>query len=156
MPANTLVRDVMTANPVTLRADQSVADAADLLAEHGFGAMPVVDDAGKLLGLLRDDDLIVTEARVHAPRFFNQFSAVIPLPGQMKQVEEEIHKIAGSTVGEVMDDDPPTIGPDDSLEDLATRMHEEGVSHLPVVDPAGRVVGMVARGDVVRHIARTT
>jgi len=156
MPANTLVRDVMSANPVTLRADQAITEAADVRAEHGYGAMPVVDDAGQLLGLLSDEDLIVSEARVHAPTFFNQFSTVIPLPGQMKQFEEEIHKIAGSTVGEVMDEDPVTIRPEDTLEELATRMHEADVSHIPVVDGDGRVVGIVARGDVVRYIARTT
>ncbi|MGQ0826090.1 MAG: CBS domain-containing protein [Actinomycetota bacterium] len=156
MPANTLVRDIMTAHPVTLRPDVSVAAAAGIFAEKGFGAMPVVDENGHLLGLLRDDDLIVTEARIHAPAFLNFLGAVIPLPGEMRHFEEEIHKVAGSTVGEAMDDDPPTIGADETLEDLATLMHERGESHVPVVAEEGRVVGIVARGDVVRYIARTS
>jgi CBS-domain-containing membrane protein len=146
----------MTTQVATLRADQSIADAADVMAAHGFGAMPVVDDTGLLLGLLRDSDLIVSEARVHVPTFLNFLGATIPIPGQMADVEEELRKMAGSTVGEVMDDDPLTIGPENTLEELATRMHDREESHVPVVDARGLLVGIVARGDLVRYIARTT
>lgn len=156
MPATTSVRDIMTADVVSLRADQTVAQAADALAERNVGAMPVVDADGKLLGLLRDEDLIVTEARVHAPTMLYILGAVIPLPGQMHQTEEELRKLVASDVGHVMDDDPATIGPDDSVEDLATLMYDKHVTHVPVVDAGGKVVGIVARGDLVRLIARTT
>ena len=97
-----------------------------------------------------------SEARVHVPTFLIILGATIPLPGEMAHVEDELHKVAGSTVGEVMDDDPLTISPDDTLEELATRMNDAEVSHVPVVDPGGALVGIVARGDIVRFIARTT
>jgi CBS domain-containing protein len=156
MPASTLVRDVMTTSVMTLRADQSIADAADEMAGHGFGAMPVLDAEGTFVGLLRDEDLMVSEARVHVPTFLNILGVSIPLPGEMAGVQEELHKVAGSTVGEVMDDDPKTIGPDDTLEDLATLMNDHEISHVPVVDANGALVGIVARGDIVKFIARTT
>jgi CBS domain-containing protein len=156
MAASTLVREVMTTSVVTLRPDQSFSDAADEMGAHGYGAMPVVDENGALVGLLSDSDFVVSEARVHVPTYLNILGASIPLPGEMTHLEEELHKVAGSTVGEVMDTDPVTVGPDDTLEDLATRMHDEEVSHVPVVDADGRLVGIVARGDIVRFIARTT
>jgi CBS domain-containing protein len=156
MPASTLVRDVMTTTVATLRPEQPIAPAADEMAGRGYGAMPVVDADGKLLGLLRDEDLMVSEARVHVPTFLNILGASIPLPGEMSHVQEELHKVAGATVGEVMDDEPLTIGPDDTLEELATRMNDREVSHVPVVDGDGRLVGIVARGDIVKFIARTT
>jgi CBS domain-containing protein len=74
----------------------------------------------------------------------------------MKHLEEELKKIAGATVGDVMQSDPPTVGPDDTLEDVATLMHDRGVNSVPVVDTDNKVVGIVARADVVRFIARTT
>jgi CBS domain-containing protein len=156
MPANTLVRDVMSSNVVTLRADQTVAEAADVLAEHRFGAMPVIDADGRLLGLLRDEDLIVSEARVHVPTFITLFNATIPLPGSQRHLEDQLQKVAGSTVADVMDEDCWTIAPDASLEELATVMHERDASHIPVIDADGKLVGIVARGDLVRFIARTT
>ena len=70
-------------------------------------------------------------------------------------VEKELKKFAASTVGEVMTSDCPKVASTDTVERVATVMHDEGVSHVPVVD-GDRVVGMVARGDLVRHLADTT
>jgi CBS domain-containing protein len=153
MPDTTLVRDVMTPKVMTLRADQAIGDAADEMATHKYGAMPVVDDAGKLLGLLRDEDFIVSEARVHVPTYISLLGVSVQLPSH---VDEELRKVAGSTVGEVMEEHPLTVAPDDTLEDLATAMHETEESHVPVIDANGVLVGIVARGDIVRFIARTT
>jgi len=111
---------------------------------------------GRLLGSLRDDDLIASEARVHVPTFINFLGLGMPFPGEMKHLERELKKIAGATVGDVMQTDPPTIKADATLEDVATLMHDRGVNSVPVVDDANVVVGIVARADVVRFIARTT
>jgi CBS domain-containing protein len=146
----------MSTEVATLGPADKVEYAADVLADKGVGALPVVDDDGVLLGLLRDQDLIASEARVHVPTFINFLGLGVPFPGEMKHLEDELKKIAGATVAEVMDHEPPTIGPDASLEDVASIMHDRGVNSLPVVDSGNRVVGIVARADVVRYIARTT
>lgn len=156
MPGTTLVRDVMSSPASTLRPDDTVEHAADVLAEKKIGALPVVDEAGKLLGSLRDDDLIASEARVHVPTFINFLGLGVAFPGEMKHLEHELKKIAGATVADVMLVDPPTITPDATLEDVATIMHDRGVNSLPVVDADNTVVGIVARADIVRFIARTT
>lgn len=156
MPGSTLVRDVMTTPVSTLGPDEKVEHAADVLAEKNVGSLPVVDDQGKLLGILRDDDLIASEARVHVPTFINFLGLGMPFPGEMKHLEAELKKIAGATVRAVMQTDPPTIAPDATLEDVATIMHDRGVNSLPVVDADGKVDGIVARADIVRFIARTT
>jgi CBS domain-containing protein len=145
----------MTTAVATLRPEQPITEAADALSDRRVGAMPVVDGSGKFLGLLRDEDLIASEARVHVPTYLMLLGTSVPLPGTMKRFEHELHKVAGATVAEVMDDHPPTVGPDASLEDVATLMHDHDVTHLPVLDD-GRVVGIVARSDIVRFIARTT
>jgi CBS domain-containing protein len=156
MPTTTTVADVMTAEVAVIGADAPVAEAADRMAELGVSALPVVDRDRRLLGLLRDDDLIVSEARVHAPRFLNVLGATIPFPGEMRHLEEELRKVAGATVGDVMQRDPVVAGAHDTVEDVATMMHDEDVRHVPVVDNDGQVVGIVTRGDLVRFIARTT
>ena len=82
MPGSTLVRDVMSTPVVTLRPDDKVEHAADVLAEKNVGSLPVVDDDGKLLGILRDDDLIASEARVHVPTFINFLGLGMAFPGR--------------------------------------------------------------------------
>ena len=156
MPAETLVRDVMTKHVNTLRPDQSILDAADVLAAHRYGAMPVVDESNRIVGLLRDEDLIVSEARVHVPTYINFLSATIPIPSSIHHVEEDLRKFAGSTVGEVMEDDPVTVRPDATVEDVATLMYDKEVTHVPVVDADNKVVGIIARGDIVRDVSRST
>jgi CBS domain-containing protein len=156
MPGTTLVRDVMSTPVSTLRPDVKVESAADILAEKKVGALPVVDGDGKLLGILRDDDLIASEARVHVPTFINFLGLGMAFPGEMKHLEQELKKIAGATVADVMQTEPPTVTEASTLEDVATIMHDRGVNSLPVVDATGTVVGIVARADIVRFIARTT
>jgi CBS domain-containing protein len=156
MPGSTLVADVMTTPVSTLRPDEKVEHAADVLADKNIGSLPVVDDEGKLLGILRDDDLIASEARVHVPTFINFLGLGMAFPGEMKHLENELKKIAGATVGDVMQKEPPTVTAGATLEDVATIMHDHSVNSLPVVDAGDKVVGIVARADIVRFIARTT
>jgi CBS domain-containing protein len=143
----------MSSPVVTVGASTSVDEAARLLAEHGFGALPVVDDDGVLVGLLRDDDLIVQDARLHMPTVINLLGATIVWPGSVHRLDDEVRKVTASIVGDAMDDDPPTVGPDDSLEVVATLMHDHDVTHVPVVDADDRLLGIIARGDLVRALA---
>jgi CBS domain-containing protein len=156
MPASTSVRDVMTEEVVTIGPDTTVEAAADLLAEHGYGAVPVVDASGKLVGLLRDEDLLVSEARLHVPTAISFLGAEFVLPGERHRFKEELEKAAAGTVVDLMTTKYPTVKPDDSLEDVATLMWGHDVSHVPVLDDDGHVAGIVARGDVVKFLARTT
>ena len=112
MPSGTPVRDVMSTKVVTLRPDQSVADAADLLAADRIGAAPVVDAQGNLVGLLRDEDLILSEANVHVPTAITFLGADFVLPSAMHKFEDELKKAAGSTVGDVMATEFATVTPD--------------------------------------------
>jgi CBS domain-containing protein len=149
MSRDTLVSKVMTADPLTFRVDDKVEDAMRQLAARGFAGAPVVDADGKLAGLLSDDDLIVAESRLHLPTVISILGAYIEWPPSQKHFEEDLRKAVGASVGEVMSRDPITCRPDDTLEAVATSMHEHDVDRLPVVD-AGRVVGIITRGDLVR------
>ncbi len=155
MPTTTVVRDVMSAKVVTLRPDQAVAEAADVLANDRIGAAPVVDGKGALVGLLRDEDLILSEANVHVPTAITFLGADFVLPSEMHHFEDDLKKAAGATVADAMTTEFATIGPDDTLETLATLMHDRELTHVPVVED-GKLVGIVARGDLVKFLAATT
>ena len=156
MAGTTPVSAVMTGEVVTLRPDQPIDEAADVLAEHRIGAAPVVDDDGKLVGLLRDEDLLVSEARLHLPTTIALLPGIdFTLPSALARFDHDLKKAVGSTVGERMSTEFATVGPDDTIEQLATLMHETGVTHVPVV-VEGKVVGIVARGDLVQFLASST
>jgi CBS domain-containing protein len=156
MASATPVREVMTTKVVTLTPDQPFEQAADTLAEHSIGAAPVVDADGKVVGLLRDEDLIVSEANLHVPTWFNFLGAEFPLPGEQKRFESELKRMTAANVEDLMTTEFRTCTPDDTLGDVAAAMHDADVTHMPVIDADGKLVGIIARGDLVRRVAADT
>jgi CBS domain-containing protein len=152
MPRNTLVRQVMTTDVLTFRPTDTVETAARALSERRLGGAPVVDDDGMVVGLLEDDDLIVQDTRLHFPTVISVFGAYLELPSSLHRFEADLRKAVGATVSDVMDADAPTCSPDDTLETVATGLHERNASRMAVVDDDGRLVGIVSRGDLVRAI----
>lgn len=150
------VSTIMTTNVVTLSPDQSVPEAADLLSEHRIGAAPVVDGSGKLVGLLRDEDLLVTESNLHVPTAIEFLGAELIWPPSMHRYEAELKKAAAANVREIMSTEFDTVAPTDTVESVATLMHDKGLSHVPVVDANGGLLGIVARGDLIRFLAATS
>ncbi len=148
----TAVRDVMTSNVVAFTREDPIADAMKRLVDAGVSGGPVVDDDRKVVGMLTDSDLIVQDAQLHAPTAIAILGAVVALPGARREYEEDLHKQIGLTVGEVMGDEPVSITADAPVEDAATLMHDNDVSRLAVVDADGRLVGVIARGDVLRYM----
>ena len=153
MPSTTPVRDVMTTDVLTLNPEQSFEDAARFLADRSIGAAPVIGADGTVIGLLRDEDLIVSEANLHVPTWFTFLGAEFPLPRAQKRFEGELRRMVAATVRDLMTTDFEAARPDDILGTIAAKMHDRDVTHMPVVDNDGHLVGIVARGDLVRRVA---
>ncbi|MBV8980683.1 MAG: CBS domain-containing protein, partial [Acidimicrobiia bacterium] len=67
MPRETPVREVMTTSVLAFKRDDKVQEAAETMAARSIGGAPVVDDDNQVVGMLRDDDLIVSDVRLHLP-----------------------------------------------------------------------------------------
>lgn len=152
MPRTTPVRNVMTTEVLTFHPTDTVESAARALTARRLGGGPVVDDGGKVVGLLEDDDLIVQDSNLHVPTVISLFGGYLELPSALAHFERDLRKAVAATVADVMDPDAPTCGPDDTLEMVATVLHEGDSSRMAVVDEDGHLVGIVSRGDLVRDI----
>lgn len=151
MPRSLPVRDAMTTDVLTFAPTDEVRAAMEALVERGVDAAPVTED-GKVVGLLSTGDLIVAEGQVHVPTVISLLGATIEWPGERKRFEEDLRKSLGGQVADLMTRDPHTVGPDATLEQAATVMHTHDVSRLPVVTDDGTLVGLIARGDVIRSM----
>jgi CBS domain-containing protein len=147
------VSDLMTTDVLTFSPSDNVQDAMRALLRRDVDGAPVVDGAA-VVGMLSTSDLIVEEARVHLPTVITLLGAYLELPASKKRFDADMEKALGSTVGEVMTTGARTIGPDATVEEAATIMHEEAVDRIVVVDVSGSLVGIIARGDIVREIVR--
>lgn len=146
------VADVMSRNPVVVKRETSLTEAIKILAERRISGLPVVDDNGKLIGIISETDLMWQETGVTPPAYIMFLDSVIYLQNPATY-ERDLHKALGQTVGEVMSKDPITIAPDKSLRDAAKLMHDKNIHRLPILDSEGQVIGILTRGDIIRAMA---
>lgn len=150
---NQTVAAVMTRDPIMVKADTSLSEAIKIMVEKQVSGLPVIDQAGKLVGVISETDLMWQETGVDPPPYIMILDSVIYLENPARHAKE-IHKALGQTVGEVMSDRPITIKPEQSLREAAKLMHEKKIRRLPVVDDRDQVVGIITQGDIIRTMAK--
>lgn len=135
------VRDIMTTDPVKVTADTRLKEAARLMVRHRVSGLPVVDEGGKLIGILSEGDFIRREAGRDRPHGVSLLDAVFG--------EGELQPVGAETVAEVMTRSVVTITPEATVGEAARVMGRRNVKRLPVVDLEGELIGIVSRADVV-------
>jgi CBS domain-containing protein len=144
------VSDVMTHLVVTFRTHDTIQQAARRLLSNRISGAPVVE-RGRLIGVVSEADLV----SAYAPPAPNRthFVAAEPLMFLLRgTVPRAVHH---TTVGDVMTKDVISISPDASVWQAASLIDRHGIRRLPVVDDEGYVVGILARSDLVRAMARS-
>ena len=146
-----LVKDIMTTKVITFFLDTEVAQAAKTLLENHINGAPVVDEEGKILGILCQSDLITAQKRFPLPSIFTLLDGLIPLRSQ-SDLERELAKMAAVTVEKAMTTKVVTISPNATVEDAATLMVEKKFHTLPVVE-GNRLVGILGKEDILKEVA---
>jgi len=134
------VQDVMTREPTTVTPNTTIKRAAEILVERQISSLPVLDDRGRVCGVLSEADLIrdafVPDARGHM------------LPGEYGE------RLTPTLVEDVMTQHAITAHESSDIADVADLMTSSGVKSLPVIDDDRRLVGVVSRSDLVKVRAR--
>jgi CBS domain-containing protein len=141
------IRDVMTQQVVTVNERASFKDVAMTLAERRVSAVPVLDREGRVLGIVSEADLVLKEEYPEGPPEGRMFQ------GRRRRIAQA--KAAGDTAAELMTAPAVTIGPDASVAEAARLLHHNGIKRLPVVDPAGPLLGIVSRADLLKVFLRS-
>ncbi len=142
------VADVMERDVVTIAPDATVHELVLLLQEKDLGGVPVVDGGGRLVGIVTEGDLVIEDADVRLPHYFELLGNLVYLGGR-KKFEERLKKMVGNAVADVMTTGVFTVAPDDPVARAANIMVDKKVNRVPVVED-DRLVGIVARHDVIR------
>jgi len=142
-------KDIMTKDVITVKPEATVEELARLLMEHKISGVPVVDDKKMLVGIVTENDLIRKNKRLHIPTVIRLFDAYILLGSG--RAEEEIKKMAATTVDEIYTRKVVSIKEETTLEDIATIMAEQHIHLLPVLS-GSTVVGIIGKADMVRAI----
>lgn len=141
---STTVADVMTTRVVAVRTDATFKEMAAILRASRISAFPVIDHAGKVIGVVSEADLLVREAG-QAGR-----------PGLVSVLRhrQERRKVVGVTAGDLMTWPAVTISPGEPVEKAARLMFDRRVKRLPVVNGTGCLVGILSRADVLSVFSR--
>jgi CBS domain-containing protein len=142
-----LVRDVMTTDVVTVEPRTPFTEIVGQLAEHRISAAPVLDPEGNVLGVVTEADLLLKQE--HPDLELN-----VPLAwSRRRRLERD--KAAAVVAGQLMTTPAVTVSPTATITEAARRMHTAGIKRLPVVDDAGRLVGIVSRADLLKVYIRS-
>jgi len=144
-------KDIMTKEVITVKPEMTIEELARLFTKHDISGAPVVDEAGGLIGIVTENDLIKMEQRLHIPTIITIFDAVIYL-GSSKKFEDDLKRMAATKVSDIYKRDVVTITENTTIEEVATIMCEKDIHHLPVVKK-GKLMGIVGKKDVVRAIS---
>ena len=127
--------------------DRSVRDLAKLLLDENSDGACVVED-GRLVGVVTTMDLVFQEKKVHLPSILSFMDFAIPLepPDRLRQ---ELEKIAGTRVREIMSTDLVTVGPDATMSEVASLMVDKHLTLVPVVE-SERVLGVINKQSLLR------
>lgn len=143
-------KDIMTKDVVTVTADTTIQDVAKIFVDKNISGVPVVDEAGKLIGVLSEGDLVYQQKPIHPPLFINLFDGIIQL--DRREFWEQLHKIAAYQVGELMSKHVIYAHEDAPTSEIASLMINKKVNRIPIVDDAQKVVGIVSRHDLVKSM----
>ena len=132
-------KDIMSAPVISVRPETRVKDVAVLLIEREIGAVPVVNENDELVGIVSEADLVRLEE----------------IPDPRQQITDLPHFVAEAprTAAEVMTSDVIALSDGAGVAEVARVMVERAIKHVPIVSD-GKLVGIVARRDVLRVLAR--
>jgi CBS domain-containing protein len=142
--------DIMDTDVPALGPEDDAKRAIELLAEREIGALPVVNSENRVIGIVSESDLVLSDeqADLHLPHYFNIMGGII-FTGSMKGFEERLNKAFATNVRDLMSEDPVVVRTDDGVEKVARLIAEKHHNHLPVVDGDGKLAGIVTRADAL-------
>jgi len=143
-----IVAELMTKTVISVAPDTNLSDAARIMLDQHLSGLPVIDRAGTLVGVVTEGDLLRRAEldTIGSPVGWLK-SFLMP-----STVAADFVRTHGRRVSEIMSDDPITVTPETSLQDLAMLMRVKKIKRVPVVKD-GAVVGVIARVDLLKALA---
>ncbi len=143
------VRDVMTLGVLTIEPDATILKAIRVMLDHRISGLPVVDAAGKPVGIVSEGDLLRRE-ETDTQRKRSRWLAFLAGPGALADDYVRSH---ARKVEDIMTRDVVSVAEDASLEEVVNLMERHGIKRIPVLRD-GKLVGIVSRANLLRVLER--
>ncbi|HGY5535508.1 MAG: CBS domain-containing protein [Prochlorococcus sp.] len=147
------VKDFMSEPVLSVMPATSLQDAVQLLNDHHISGLPVVNDEGKLVGELSEQDLMVRESGVDAGPYVLLLDSVIYLRNPLNW-DKQVHQVLGTSVNDLMRSETHSCKETLPLARAAALLHDRSTQRLFVIDDQRKPVGVITRGDIVRALSK--
>ena len=137
-----LAKEVMKTEVVTLREDTPVKEIARLMLAHDISGLPVVDEQGKVLGVVSELDLMRKQIKPNEPSIWTMLWGMDA--DREKKYRDALRKYMGNTAGDVMTSPVMTVDVSDSVEKIGNLMFNKQIKRVFVTD-GGKLAGVVSR-----------
>lgn len=140
-------KDAMTSPAVGVPLGTPLEEVAQLMLERRIGSVLVLDEAGRLVGIVTESDFLkergIPFSTFRAPMFLGRYLG-------KDQMELLLAEARRTKVEEIMSTPVHAVGPEEPLTRVLEIMLEYDVNHVPVVDPEGKPLGIITRFDLLR------
>ena len=143
------VKDIMVKEVATLSPEMSVRDAANILADRRISGLPVIDAAGKIIGMFTEKEIL----KEILPSYVEQVGKFV-YETDTKAIRKKLASLNEVRIKEVMRREVLTITEDASISEAARVMLTQKARRLPVVDKDNKLTGIVARIDVLKAFTK--
>ncbi|NMA02259.1 MAG: CBS domain-containing protein [Clostridia bacterium] len=140
-----MIRDVLTISP-----EDGIEKVAKILVETGISGLPVVNEDGKVVGIITEGDLVYQQKKLNIPAYLNFLDILVPLGRE--EFLEDLKKMTAFKVEDLMTKDVIMVGKKTNITEIATLMVENKINRVPVVDQEQRLLGIITRHDIIKHI----
>jgi len=143
------IKEIMGKELISLSKDTKIKDAFLKLLKMRISGLPVLDENSKLLGMFTEKDIL----RAILPGYLDKVGRFI-YEANPKIVKKKLLEIQDLTVGELMRHEVVTVDEDTTLCEVAHLMLTQNVRRIPILNKEKKVVGIVAREDILREFAK--
>jgi CBS domain-containing protein len=142
-------RDVMVSPVITVGKNATVREVASILLKERISAVPVVDTADKVVGIVTEGDLI-HRAEAGTERAYSWWLHFLT---DDATIAADYVKSHAAKVQDIMTSDVMTAAPETPLHEIATLLEERRIKHVPIVDKDSNLVGIVSRANLIQAVA---
>jgi CBS domain-containing protein len=150
------VKEIMSEPHATVHQDTRLADVVNLLAQTNTGAIPVVDSSNSVLGLINERDLLTNDSYIHLKTLFKLLNEFHFYKKDKSQIQEGLKKIMDLRVSDIMDQSPPTLAPDATIEQAAAMLGDPKNNIILIVGDRGILQGVVRLSDITKFYGIST
>jgi CBS domain-containing protein len=146
------VHDFMIRDVITVTEETTVRELLEILVNHKIGGVPVVNIDNKLVGMISDGD-IIRYLRPNSRTVFDMFAVI--MVNEQEKLSDKLGYTLEKSISNMMNTkDIKTVKPDSDLDDVLEIFSRHHFKKIPVLDSQQKVIGVISRGDLLRHITK--